>query len=258
MNDSPSIDRDLKRQHWDKYNPVNHELIEVVEPLAKDFADAVAELGTDNERLKSLCNTYLLPYGRMSKLPPALFGTITKDTISLDRPLFVPTDDDEIEEIATKYNEWAVGLAQTGDYSYASVPTRDVLVETMKRLKGQPYPEDQWKTSALITQSALINEPTLGIDIHRVAQINGGAYELDQLSPSIRHLYKQQSMYTLALSQLVPEDGRTLSVRELVQLPVGEYGIEPAERMARAVVLLGDFIRTSPDVDASIAALTSP
>ncbi|MBP7775212.1 MAG: hypothetical protein KA069_01285 [Candidatus Saccharimonas sp.] len=250
-------DAELRRNHWDKYNPVNNVLREVVEPLAADLAIAAEVLDRDDEQLKRLCNTYHLPYGRMNKLPPALFGTITKDIISRDRDLVVPTGDSEIETMADSYMGWIVDRAQTGDYKYVAAPTRDVLVETMKKFKGQAYPEAEWAAAAAVTQQALRDEPLLTIDIHRVAQINGGAYSLDQLPTHLQASYRQQTGYTLAMSQLVPEDGRTSSVRELVQLPIGEYGQQLADTLARSVVVLGDFIRTSPTIDEKIATIAS-
>ena len=50
-------DAELRRNHWDKYNPVNNVLREVVEPLAADLAIAAEVLDRDDEQLKRLCNT---------------------------------------------------------------------------------------------------------------------------------------------------------------------------------------------------------
>lgn len=255
MTMEPNGSVDLKRAHWDRYNPVNELLRQVVEPLATDFAQAVEALDRDHDVLTT-CNTYKLPHGSVSKLPPALFGTILKDSITRDRPLEVPEDETEIDKMVNDYYAWAVALAQTGDYAYVNTPTPELLGETMRHFKGQSYPEEQWNASALVTQQALNQEPLFTIDVHRVAQINGGAYELSKLSPNLRSMYRQHTDYSLAISQLIPEDGRTSSVRELVQLPIGQYGQEASERLAKAVVVLGDFMRTSPAMAESIVRMT--
>lgn len=138
-----------RREHWDTYNPVNDKLAGIVGPLALGATEAAFD---DSERTRTMCNTYRLPYGKMSKLPPALFGAITKESVSLDRPLTIPTDDQTIAEMADSYFAWATSLAQTGDYSYVSVPDTITLVDTMSQLKGQEYPVDEWTAAAQATQ----------------------------------------------------------------------------------------------------------
>lgn len=251
---------DLKREHWDNYNPVNARLSGIVEQVAEKLSNALddtddAPFGQNLDLLTHYCNTYTLPYGRIGMLPPTLFGDITKDGIAPTRPLVVPTDDNEIQKMTRSYEEWSLKIAQSGDYSYVSVPNSKILIAKMNELKGEKYPLDAWRASALVTQQVLNNEPIFAFDIHRVTRINSGGYDHDQLPPELQLLYRQRSSYVLALSQLAPEDGRMMSVRELVQMPVGEYGEQAAEKLARMVVWLGDLIRSSSVIDDSIAAL---
>lgn len=247
--------RETRRAHWDRYLPVNRILSDVVETLAGDIVDA--SLLDKTELLAEASNTYQFPYGRMSVLPPALFGTITMSDIVPERHLSVPTDKSEIDTMVDSYERWTNEVARSGRYSYVSIPTRDVLINALEQVAGRPYPREEWWQSARTTREVLRQEPIFTMDVHRVAQINAGVYYLEELPKELQPFYRQLDSYVIAPSRLIPEDGRTISVRELPQMPVGEYGKETAERLAQTVTFLGDFIRTSPIIDASIDKITA-
>lgn len=250
-------DNEVKREHWANYLPVNQRLSEVVERLADDLVDVTVALEATGEKLEETSNTYIFPYGRMSVLPPALFGEINEDVIASNGSLEIPTDTEKMMEMIIEYEKWVDRLDSSGKYTHIAVPTSAILLDAMKEVAGREYPSDQWGQSAEQTSRALQKEPLFTMDVHRVAQINAGVFYLDELPSELRPFYRQIKEYVIAPSQLVPEDGRTTSVRELPQIPIGQYGQEAAEKLARAVTFFGDIIRASSIIDNSISEIAA-
>jgi hypothetical protein len=246
--------------NWQLNAPINNELRRVMEPLASHLRDGIQmqtdiytgdNLGLERAVEKS-GNPYHLAYGRIGKLPPALFGEISEDQVVRTRELVVPEDEEAITDMVMAYERWARFQARCGRYCMYAFPEGEILAETMNELKGMEYPVEDWQGSAEAMQQALRDEPNFTMDAHRAHRIKNPSLDYDQLSSRDQSIYSQHDRYTLVMSKVVAKDQMALGSRDYVQLPIGEYGADAADRLARITVRLNDFTKTSWAVDRDV------
>ncbi len=246
--------------HWELNGPINDELRDIIEPLADHFrseiqrelSDATPE--TRHEMIRGAGNVYVLPYGRIGKLPPALFGAIDTDTIIPNRELKVPLDDDDIAATVDRYLEWAYSISTNGKHNAYSYPSRETLIKGLNELRGAEYPLDHWYAFAEGLQRALRDEPLFTIETQHTNKIWNAAYDYDQLNASTQAVFKPYDCYVLVMSKVQSNDTiiPISSTRDSVQIPIGEYGENAAAKLARLTVSLNDFIKCSAIIEQGI------
>jgi hypothetical protein len=197
-------------------------------------------------------NIYELPYGRIGMLPPALFGNISEDEIVLTRDLTVPRSNKKITAMVDDYMDWAMDKAHSNKYTLSSFPNRDVLLKKLHEFKGMKYPIDHWNASARVVQDALKNEQLFIIDTHSSNRINNTAYDHDELEGGAKAAHRQHKSYVVATSKIVSGDYTTQATRDIIQLPVGEYGEEAAAKLARTTIFLNDVIKKEYVIDRGV------
>lgn len=237
------------KAHWEQQTPVNDELRNIITPPSEAMRDDMLWYISVNpnkwlDRIERTDDVYEFPYGRIGMLPPALFGNITPDEIELTRELVVPDDEDEIQKMAEEYEAW--GWKATGKRKKGGVfPDKATIAAALQRLKGMEYPVDQWTNSASHLQDALRSDKLFMMDVHRTNRINNAALDYDQLNKETASTHKPFESYVLVTTDIPNPDRTYGGTRDTIQLPVGEYGVEAATKLAQATLAINDHVKGS-------------
>lgn len=276
MQNSKMSGVELVQHHWQVHSSVHQTLVDTVRPLVEDFVDIVSGKldGASEAELDGVLtdagNVYELPYGRITKLPPAVFGTITPDVIELDHDLVVPSDSQVAGEMAQGYENWAHRMAKKYEvlpnrggmwgyrYEVGAYPKSTLISDQMAVVSDEVYPEADWRMSATAMQAALATEPNFTFDLNFSNRILNAGLDHDQLYGRAKELHGQHSRYVVVPSKRPPTDGRVSSTKDIIQLPIGAYGIDAATRLAQTTVYLCDVIKESGELRAGIEGRLTP
>lgn len=244
------------QEHWAHNLPILEKLRDTFEPFANHVhQEAHVTFGhaTEADRqslLRKTGNTYILPYGQGAAiLPPGLFGRITHDNVMLTQELVVPTNALSRYVMAERYLHNVKKMTSKKSHN-ASFPTRKSLLGMLEAQKGQCYPEASWWMGAYASKLAFNHEKYNGFEGHYAHRFynSNSAETLLSADPDF-HKYDE---YALTMTRKTPEDKRIHHFRDVIQIPVGEYGQEAASKLARATLAINDFIRDSWVVDSGV------
>ncbi len=248
----------INQQHWDNKSPINDKLRSIVAPLANQFNhEAISAIRNGNymispERIQNTGVVHTLPYGRLEALPPALFGDISEESISLEEKLVIPTDDDEIEKLVDNYEAWGKSIIYNPKYIVAGYTSHDSLVARLKACKGEEYTLDKWQTSASQTQQSMRNDRVFLLDIARDNRLQNAASDYDQLNEDTQAIHRPYKSAVVVMSKEIPDDEIISNTKEIIQIPIGQYGEESARKLAQITVALNDYLKTSRAIDMGI------
>jgi hypothetical protein len=154
--------------------------------------------------------------------------------------------------LAEIYTRWADKTRRSWRFRYSAYPTKSAIVDILTNLKGETYPEEQWRAAAEVRQQALREERSFIIDTHCNNRSRNAGLDYDQLNDVTRASHRPYKNYLLSLSQIEGPDNTTEGTRDVLLLPVGEYGPEATEKLLRLVMATSDLIKTAPPIDRGI------
>lgn len=244
------------QEHWAHNLPILERLRNAFEPFANHVhQEAHAKFGqtTAADRqtiIDEAGNTYILPYGEGADiLPPGLFGQITLDNVRLTHDLTVPTNVFARRVMAERYLHNRKKMSSKA-HQHAIFPARGTLLAMLEERKGQRYSEANWWMGAYASKLALNHEKYNALEghyAHRFGNANSAEKRLST-DPNF-HRYDE---YALTMTRKAPEDKSIHPFRDVIQIPVGEYGQDAASKLARATLAINDFIRDSWIVDSGV------
>lgn len=246
--------------NWEQNGPINDQLRDVFTPMNHLFVEMVSnDLAhsyiSPEERVANTGNAYVLPSGRITTLPPTLFGKITEYDATPNECLTVPNKADDRSLMVENYTHWATGIAAT---KYRSrFPNREILLDTMEKLEGQAYPREDWWLAATALQKALRDDVSFTIDLHRCNRIVNAGFDYDELDATAQKIFRQHPTYSLVMSRIEGGDRTWQGTRDYAQLPIGQYGTEASAKLARVTTLFNDRIKSSHAMNAKVNNLLS-
>lgn len=248
----------VNQQHWENKSPINDHLRTILAQLTNQFNhEAISAIQRGHymvspEQIKDTGVAHTLPYGRLEALPPAVFGDISKENISLEEKLIIPTDDDEIERLADMYVAWGKSVIYDPKYIVAGYSERDLIVARMKACKGEEYALDKWQASAGQIQQSMRDDRVFLLDVARNNRLRNASSDYDQLNDATQATHRPYESSVVVMSNVVPDDKIISNTKEVIQMPVGQYGEESARKLAQITVALNDYLKSSRAIDMGI------